>query len=411
VAAFAAVCGQVAAAYDWTLVQTINDSLGDLPQALTAKRVETQRRDLAIVMIDEDTLRDYSTITPVPRHLLARLITEIDGYSPKVIGVDAIIERATEETPLLVAAIRGARVPVVFGTIDDRRAAHTRFQRVLAEGLAAQEEFIAASGALAGHVWLERRVGLLASNTDAVRLIGSSFVGNPARASLSVVIASAAGAKPDADKRVIAWLRPPQDKTTPLFAELRVPRHRPAALRSGEPLLHPDVGPLIRNRVVLIGMDLSDRDQHVTPLSLLDGGKIPGVVIHAQAVAQHLDGTRYIRELDERDSFIASFLVALAAYVAQRWSSKIPRRTYHFFHPVLRVEQRSAMMKASPLVLGGLAMVASTVSNAQLPITAMVLSWIVVLIIAPVAMNIFAPERELSPINPTPRPPAKRAIR
>ena len=41
---------------------------------------------------------------------------------------------------------------------------------------------------------------------------------------------------------------------------------------------------------MLIGGNFSDRDQHLIPLSVSDGRRYPGLFIHAQILAQIIDG-------------------------------------------------------------------------------------------------------------------------
>ena len=54
------------------------------------------------------------------------------------------------------------------------------------------------------------------------------------------------------------------------------------------------------------------RDQHLTPLSILDGTPMPGVYIHAQALAQRIDGNRDIRRLPLPLIWLIAFLVSFA---------------------------------------------------------------------------------------------------
>jgi adenylate cyclase len=49
---------------------------------------------------------------------------------------------------------------------------------------------------------------------------------------------------------------------------------------------------LLDGRFVLIGGNFSDRDQHLVPLSVADGQRYPGLFVHAQILAQVLDGRR-----------------------------------------------------------------------------------------------------------------------
>jgi CHASE2 domain-containing sensor protein len=46
---------------------------------------------------------------------------------------------------------------------------------------------------------------------------------------------------------------------------------------------------IFRDRIVLVGGDFPDRDQHLTPLSITNSQRYSGVSIHAQILAQLLD--------------------------------------------------------------------------------------------------------------------------
>jgi CHASE2 domain-containing sensor protein len=51
---------------------------------------------------------------------------------------------------------------------------------------------------------------------------------------------------------------------------------------------------VLKDRIVLIGARMIDRDKHSTPLSVLDSTTMPGVMVQAQVLAQRLDGDRDI---------------------------------------------------------------------------------------------------------------------
>jgi CHASE2 domain-containing sensor protein len=49
----------------------------------------------------------------------------------------------------------------------------------------------------------------------------------------------------------------------------------------------------LAGKIVLIGGNLPFSDQHLTPLAALGGGPMPGVLIHANILAQMLDGRNF----------------------------------------------------------------------------------------------------------------------
>jgi CHASE2 domain-containing sensor protein len=401
-ATFCALGSVVVTNLELPIATSLKDDLGDMPQAMFGSQASTQRHDITLVLIDDDTLREYPTVTPISRSLLACVIMEISLTNPKVIGVDAIIERRTHDEEMLVNAIRTADVPIVFGTIDDRAADYTLSKTSLREQIQSQEAFLLASGAIAGHVWFESNIDRLASNSDAVRMIASSFVGKPARESFSAAVASAAGAEPNLSRRTISWLKAP-DAATPLFAQLRVPRHSPLPDCSGA-LLSPLTAPLLRHRIVLIGLDLPDRDQHLTPLSLIDGAKTPGVLIHAQAIAQHLDGDRYIKVFNLFEVFSMSLVAAfLVEFLRRLW-----RRIEDLQHKncLYRFAIHNTKLATAFISLAAtfLIMSPAVVLNIDLPVTAIVASWTSMLILAAFLFPFPQPDMSSSATDQAPAP-------
>jgi CHASE2 domain-containing sensor protein len=69
---------------------------------------------------------------------------------------------------------------------------------------------------------------------------------------------------------------------------------------------------------VLIGATMIDRDHHLTPLSILDHTLMPGVLIHAQALAQRFDANRDIRPLGDGLTLLCGFILAIVCILAAR---------------------------------------------------------------------------------------------
>jgi hypothetical protein len=303
-----------------SFVETLDKVSGDFRTALFAPAASAQRSDVTLVVIDEQTLRDYESVSPVDRRLIGKLLREIDAAGPRAIGVDFIFERMTSNTPALLDAIKDLGSPTVLGGLDDRYQGKGPSAAMMREGLRTQEEILAAAGRPAGHLWLERKSGVLATTVDmTVRLVGESFRGNPKRESFSAVLAKAAGYMHEPATRDISWLTPPDGPGTPLFAELRVPRHDPKLLADPtRPLISAAESDLLKGRIVLLGAALSDRDQHTTPLNLLDKQTVPGLWIHAQAVAQRIDATRDIKTIPFWAEFVILFAATIASFVVAR---------------------------------------------------------------------------------------------
>jgi CHASE2 domain-containing sensor protein len=69
---------------------------------------------------------------------------------------------------------------------------------------------------------------------------------------------------------------------------------------------------------VLIGGDFIDRDKHLTPLSISDGAKMPGVMVQAQILAQLLDG-RSVYTVGWLEELVLLAAVAFVGFFSRQW--------------------------------------------------------------------------------------------
>jgi adenylate cyclase len=326
-----AAAGLVMNQYNLSMVDTLDKHLGDWRIALGSPRAPAQRPDIAVVLITEETLLDYESRSPIDRGLLAELIRAIDASAPRAMALDLIFDRRTRSDDRLLAALKGTKAPIVLGAIDRRIQGPQ-------QSLALQAEFLAAAGRPVGHLMLERKTGMLAGASDStVRLVAGPAAGeesprsDPAPSAVprsppeafADMIARSAGANHRPAYRDISWLRRPASGE-PLFMVLRLPQHDPETLKPALAGLFLDSWrELLKGRIVLVGAHMVDRDQHTTPLSILEG-TVPGVLIHAQALAQRLDGTRDIVRWPWWIVFPIVTIVALACFAAARWTGLNP---------------------------------------------------------------------------------------
>jgi CHASE2 domain-containing sensor protein len=271
----------------------------DLRTSLLSKRASTQNRDIALVEINNAALRRMAYTLPIDRELLARIIEAIDAAGPKAIGIDIILDRPTEprKDELLVSAIKNAKSKIVLGVLDR--------ETMLSDAREYQDGIVQQTGRPVGHLYLDTEHSNRATISDyVVREIVAPVGGQQPVRGLAEELAAASGkASYPADPH-IAWLLPPKDGTD-VFLTL------PAASildREGPP-----VGELLRNRIVLIGGNFPDRDQHLTPLSVSDGSRSSGLFIHAQILRQMLDGQSF------RSPGRTAHAVLLAAAVFVGW--------------------------------------------------------------------------------------------
>ena len=279
-----------------------------------SQSAERPRDDIAIILIDEESMREYDYISPIDRGLVAKLLQALDTAAPKAVGLDFIYDRRSEEkkTQGLIDTIRTMRSPIVFGAID------SRIRGFKPEDLKYQEEFIAKTGREAGHVFFARQLDQLKIGDQVVRFMGERSPAPPHRKSIAQLLVEKAGATSPSEPAspFIAWLLPPPGAD--LFPLFRVPRHKPDA--GAETILPESWRPALRGKIVLIGGDFVDRDKHLTPLSVLDGAKMPGVVVQAQILAQLRDG-RSIHEVPWKTELVLLAVVALLGFVVSSFIS------------------------------------------------------------------------------------------
>ena len=305
------------AARDIAVVDTVDKYLGDFRTALFSPRAAAQRADIAVVLIGETTLLDYDVRSPISGRLLGKVIEGIDRAGPKAIGLDFIFDRRTPYSAEFLAATKRVKSPLVLGAVDDRISGLPK------ESLETQAEILAAIGRPVGHLLLEHKAGLLATGNDTIRYVAGPYRGLLRRDSLASMLARAAKYNHEPANRLIAWQLEPTDTSQPLFLTLTVPRHPQDGVGGDTGTVVPDSwAELLHDRVVLVGANMVDRDQHTTPLSVIDGRRVPGVMIHAQALAQRLDGStghsRDIRALPIWSTFLFVTLVALVCFAAGR---------------------------------------------------------------------------------------------
>lgn len=297
----------------------------DWRTALFSARSEEQRPDIAVLLIDEEGYEAYPVRSPVDRALLAELIRAVDTAGAKAIGIDIILDQPTPKDDILVEAITSARAPVVMGAVDERSlTAADRFRPAMERRLAFQYEFLARLGRPAGHLYFGLDKAQLRVFDQTIRLRGEALAGSRIKAGFTDLLADMDGLLPKPQSRLISWLLPPSGGAQDTFATFRL-RHHPPVAGSGaaEEALPVSWRAALAGRIVLIGGDFVDRDQHFTPLSVQGGARSPGLLIHAQVLAQIRDG-RQMRALPAgAEAMCLLMLTLLGLRIAERWS--LPR--------------------------------------------------------------------------------------
>ena len=286
-------------------VQNAEHWTADWRTALFSTRNPSQHDAVALVLVTEETLDDYPVRIPIDRGMVAKLIRSIASAHPAAIGIDFVFVRPT--TPAadaeLLSAIRDTDVPIVLGAADER-------MRLTEKQLDYHRQFLAAANRTTGHIFFQRKTDVFGISDRVIREMAepaASMDGQPSFAEALAQI-KRKDAKPHSPP--IAWLLPPRDGSQ-TFYEVEA-NDLLGSEEDAEPVLEG-----LKDKIVLIGSDLVDLDRHLTPLSVVDELRMPGVRIHAQIVAQLLDD-RWLRNLYKPEELLMLLAIALAGYAASR---------------------------------------------------------------------------------------------
>jgi class 3 adenylate cyclase/CHASE2 domain-containing sensor protein len=228
---------------------------------------EPQHPDIVIAALTEDTLAQFPYRSPVNRAFLANLLKQLGAKGARVIALDVLIDQPTEpeNDDLLRQTIRDLKTPLVITYADNVSGQMTDAQQ------AYLDEFVPPR---------LRAMGNLATDPfdDTVRRVhpghrtkDGTFIPGFARA-----IAARVGIATPEEEVPAVWRGRPDKETEP-FAEY------PAHL---VPVLPAE---WFKDKIVLIGAEYTLIDRHRTPFKVMFERDMPGIVIHAHAVAQFLD--------------------------------------------------------------------------------------------------------------------------
>ncbi len=285
---------------------------------LFSERAKDQRSDIVVVLITENTLAKYPFRSPVDRRLIANIVKTLDQAGASVIGLDFIFDRRTydEIDKSLIRELQLSQTPVVIGAIDSRSA------NVGRDSFEFQDQFLEKSGKPSGHLYFARKNNRLAFGDEAIREIADPSPPPVNRLSFAEEIVKQVKSGPVVREPTISWLLPPADSSTETFATLRIPTHQPLDEFRTTDIIPQSWFPLLKGKIVLVGGEFVDRDRHFTPLSVADRKRIPGILIHAQIVAQLLDGRSVHKTPLVIEAAIVFFLTAFGFYLGYRWNFK-----------------------------------------------------------------------------------------
>jgi len=261
----------------------------DWRTVLLSDRHLSTHPDLAIVVINNDTLEPYPFMLPIDRGLQADVVAAVERAGARAIALDFYFIKGTirETDERFIRALGSVKHRLILGAYENTSA-------LKPEQLAYQYDFLGR---------LEAPVGYLNLNRDSDDVVRSRAM-PPARVryreSFSALVADAAGRKQREVPERIAWLLPPHDGNSTF---LRIEAHKLLDASAGE-------AARLKDRVVIIAGEFPYFDRHRTPLTLWTGADMTGAEIHAHMAAELIDGNRSYSELTPLQA--RTFLAGLA---------------------------------------------------------------------------------------------------
>lgn len=268
----------IAAFQNFQGLRSLEAGLDDRLRVILAPQSAAQDPRLSILAVTEDTLALFPYRSPVDREFLAALIDLLAEAGAAAVGLDILIDQATEpaKDQALIEAIRRFPGPVITAWADERAGLRPQQQAWLAE-------FVEASGAVPGFATVTY------DRDGVVRRFDTALPDSPVR-SFPAALLEALGGTSDPPSGLIDWRREAADGA-PAFQIL--PSHA---------LLNPALPQAMfkgwfGGRIVMIGADLEQTDRHQTSLAVdptISNRTNAGVLLHAHVLSQLLD-TRSVR--------------------------------------------------------------------------------------------------------------------
>ncbi|HYD14299.1 MAG TPA: adenylate/guanylate cyclase domain-containing protein [Allosphingosinicella sp.] len=254
----------------------------------SAERVLENDPRITLVTYNDDTLAELQKRSPLDRRLLAQALRALDAQRPRAIAIDILIDQTQQEDAELLQVLRQMRTPVFLAyASSERNPDQISFE---------QEQFL--RGFLRQAAPGPVRPTSIRQETDADSVVRRW---PSAREGLPPLMANALTAAHPAFQtytRSIDFRLPGSDEV-PVFTNFPIQLVRDA----GEGLRSQ-----IEGRYILIGGDINDLDDYSTPMTRFTDRRMKGLEVHAQMLAQQLDG--------RMPAAIPVWVLWLAAFVA-----------------------------------------------------------------------------------------------
>jgi adenylate cyclase len=301
---FVILCAAVLIAvfsWDLPLIRNAERSLYDLRMTMSAPLADQDER-IVMVVFNDKTLIDTRKRSPLDRSTLARALTTLDGMGAKSIGIDILIDQPQDEDPELLAAFKAMRTPtwLAYANIAQNEEGIIYQQQQFLDGF--MDEL---RGSRVKPASIRLQV-----DTDGVERSWPTRI-----ASLPPMLVEAMGSELGSNYTGSIRYRLPKSPDRPVFSSFPV-----------DLFADPDMAPLfqdeIRGRHVLVGGDIVNVDQFETPMTAYTGKTMIGLEVHANLLAQMMDGAQappLPRLLRWGIAFLAVAAGSIVALTRLRW--------------------------------------------------------------------------------------------
>ena len=273
--AFAAAAIAVYIVLNFSVLTNLDDYIHDWEFSRLSHEKPSDPR-IVVVAITEDTLKQFPYRSPIDRGFLATLLNRIDSAHPKAIALDILFDQPTEpgKDAAMESAIHTAKSPLVIAYTEEP-------VNVTPRQLAYLRSYVPQ------HMRATPDLPHFGSGTVREILPGIKEADGHFYPSFEDALAQDYGVKTPNRMVTINWPRPPKDETYDFF---EIPSH---LINNYPAPVFNLVGPaMFKDKIVIIGSDLTLIDRHRTPLAVAsDTGVMPGVFIHTYGVMTLLDGS------------------------------------------------------------------------------------------------------------------------
>lgn len=251
-------------------------ALFDLRSFLLAPKVDQDNRILLVVYNDQ-TLINARKRSPLDRGLLARALHNLDAMGARAIGIDILFDQPQDEDDALVAQLSSMKTPVSIAYAETHRNAGD----IIYEQQKFLESFLARlKGSRAGPASIR-----LDDAFGATRTWPSVEPGLPPLLGRAMLTSAGEGQSVTSGYAGAIRYRRPAHDDRPVFTTIPIDQF-------ADPQVAPLMAPVVAGRYVIIGGSLVDVDRVDTTFTSVDGQTTPGIEVHAEMLAQMLDGAR-----------------------------------------------------------------------------------------------------------------------